>query len=102
LSSRPPSPTFFPYTTLFRSYSSIAQAGYALVGVVAATTQGVAAVMFFLLAYAFTQLGAFLAVGSDVEFAPDDTIEGYSGLHFRRSEEHTSELQSLTKLLCPL
>jgi NADH-quinone oxidoreductase subunit N len=65
------------------AYSSIAQAGYALVGVVAATQQGVAAVMFFLLAYTFTQLGAFLAVVSDVEFAPDDTIEGYSGLHFR-------------------
>src|SRR5215212_930178 len=63
------------------AYSSIAQAGYALVGVVAATQQGVAAVMFFLLAYTFTQLGAFLAVVSDVEFAPDDTIEGYSGLH---------------------
>jgi NADH-quinone oxidoreductase subunit N len=65
------------------AYSSIAQAGYALVGVVAATQQGTAAVAFFLLAYTFTQLGAFLAVVSDVRFAPDDTIEGYSGLHFR-------------------
>jgi NADH-quinone oxidoreductase subunit N len=65
------------------AYSSIAQAGYALVGVVAATQQGTAAVVFFLLAYTFTQLGAFLAVVSDVRFAPDDTIEGYSGLHFR-------------------
>ncbi|HZU06661.1 MAG TPA: NADH-quinone oxidoreductase subunit N [Chloroflexota bacterium] len=65
------------------AYSSIAQAGYALVGVAAATEQGIAAVVFFLLAYTFTQLGAFLAVVSDVEFAPDDTIEGYSGLHFR-------------------
>jgi NADH-quinone oxidoreductase subunit N len=65
------------------AYSSIAQAGYALVGVVAATQQGTAAVMFFLLAYAFTQLGAFLAVVSDVRFAPEDNIEGYSGLHFR-------------------
>ena len=65
------------------AYSSIAQAGYALVGVVAATQQGVASVMFFLLAYTFTQLGAFLAVVSDVEFAPEDNIEGYSGLHFR-------------------
>ncbi len=65
------------------AYSSIAQAGYALVGVVAATQQGAASVIFFLLAYAFTQLGAFLAVVSDVEFAPEDSIEGYSGLHFR-------------------
>jgi NADH-quinone oxidoreductase subunit N len=65
------------------AYSSIAQAGYALVGVAAATEQGIAAVIFFLLAYTFTQLGAFLAVVSDVQFAPDDTIEGYSGLHFR-------------------
>ncbi|HWP28197.1 MAG TPA: NADH-quinone oxidoreductase subunit N [Chloroflexota bacterium] len=65
------------------AYSSIAQAGYALVGVVAATQQGTAAVIFFMAAYLFTQLGAFLAVVSDVRFAPDDTIEGYSGLHFR-------------------
>ncbi len=65
------------------AYSSIAQAGYALVGVVAATQQGTAAVIFFLLAYAFTQLGAFLAVVSDVQFAPEDTIDGFSGLHFR-------------------
>ena len=65
------------------AYSSIAQAGYALVGVVAATQQGTAAVIFFMLAYTFTQLGAFLAVVSDVRFAPDDSIEGYSGLHFR-------------------
>src|ERR671939_19208 len=65
------------------AYSSIAQAGYALVGVVAATPQGTAAVVFFMLAYTFTQLGAFLAVVSDLRFAPDDTIEGYSGLHFR-------------------
>lgn len=65
------------------AYSSIAQAGYALVGVVAATTFGASAVAFYLLAYTFTQLGAFLAVVSDVRFAPDDTIEGYSGLHFR-------------------
>ncbi|HEY7064832.1 MAG TPA: NADH-quinone oxidoreductase subunit N [Chloroflexota bacterium] len=65
------------------AYSSIAQAGYALVGVVAATQQGTAAVIFFMLAYTFTQLGAFLAVVSDIRFAPEDTIEGYSGLHFR-------------------
>ena len=39
--------------------------------------------LFFLLTYAFTQLGAFLAVVSDVRFAPEDNIEGYSGLHFR-------------------
>lgn len=65
------------------AYSSIAQAGYALVGVVAATQQGTASVAFFMLAYTFTQLGAFLAVVSDVRFAPEDNIEGYSGLHFR-------------------
>jgi NADH-quinone oxidoreductase subunit N len=65
------------------AYSSIAQAGYALVGVVVATQTGTAAVIFFMLAYAFTQLGAFLAVVSDVRFAPDDSIRGYAGLHFR-------------------
>jgi NADH-quinone oxidoreductase subunit N len=77
------------------AYSSIAQAGYALVGVVVASPEGTAAVLFFLLAYTFTQLGAFLAVVSGVaalgtrdegEVAPrhdPDSIEAYSGLHFR-------------------
>ncbi len=41
------------------AYSSIAHAGYALVGVAAATRQGAAAVVFYMLAYSLMNLGAF-------------------------------------------
>jgi NADH-quinone oxidoreductase subunit N len=40
------------------AYSSIAHAGYLLLGIVAASTTGKAAVLFYLLAYAVTNLGA--------------------------------------------
>ncbi len=41
------------------AYSSIAQAGYVLVAVVAGSELGASAVLFYLLGYAFTNLGAF-------------------------------------------
>ncbi len=41
------------------AYSSIAHAGYALVGVAAASRQGGAAVLFYMLAYSLMNLGAF-------------------------------------------
>jgi NADH-quinone oxidoreductase subunit N len=41
------------------AYSSIAHAGYLLVGLIAATDTGQAAVLFYLLSYAVTNLGAF-------------------------------------------
>lgn len=44
------------------AYSSIAHAGYALVGVAAASRQGAAAVVFYMLAYSLMNLGAFGAV----------------------------------------
>jgi NADH-quinone oxidoreductase subunit N len=44
------------------AYSSIAHAGYVLIGVVAGTTRGVTAALVYLMIYAFTQLGAFAVV----------------------------------------
>lgn len=41
------------------AYSSVAHVGYMLVGLVAGTTEGLAAVLFYLLAYTFTTVGAF-------------------------------------------
>jgi NADH-quinone oxidoreductase subunit N len=65
------------------AYSGIAQAGYALVGVAAASGLGSLAAVFFLFQYLFTNLGAFLvatAVGSQ---AGDDQITSYHGLSRR-------------------
>ena len=44
------------------AYSSISHAGYILLGVIAGNDTGVKAVMFYILAYAFMTLGAFLVV----------------------------------------
>jgi NADH-quinone oxidoreductase subunit N len=44
------------------AYSSIAQAGFILMGVIAASPQGLAASLFYLVAYAFTTIGSFAIV----------------------------------------
>ena len=66
------------------AYSSIAHAGYLLVGLVAADTQGGAAVLYGTLAYAMMTLGAFavvIAVGRRGE--PNEQLTDYAGLGFR-------------------
>ncbi len=66
------------------AYSSIAHAGYLLMGVVAGTERGVQAMLVYLLVYAFMQLGAFAVVvmmrRRDVM---GDELKDFSGLHFR-------------------
>jgi len=44
------------------AYSSIAQAGYVLTGVIAANTRGLSGSLFYLAAYGFTVIGAFAIV----------------------------------------
>ncbi|HUC59736.1 MAG TPA: NADH-quinone oxidoreductase subunit NuoN [Streptosporangiaceae bacterium] len=44
------------------AYSSIAQAGYVLTGVIAATTAGLSSSLFYLAAYGFAAIGAFAVV----------------------------------------
>ncbi|MDX1612983.1 MAG: NADH-quinone oxidoreductase subunit N [Candidatus Promineifilaceae bacterium] len=44
------------------AYSSIAHAGYILIGVAAGTNEGVSASLYYMLAYVFTNLGAFAVV----------------------------------------
>ena len=65
------------------AYSSIAQAGYILIGVVAASPRGVTAVLLYLAAYALTNLGTFAAVIAFSNQAGSDAIEDYAGLSKR-------------------
>ncbi len=62
------------------AYSSITHVGYMLIGLAAANADGSSAVMFYLLAYAFTNLGAFIVITIMANYAPDDEISGYVGL----------------------
>ena len=65
------------------AYSSIAQAGYILVGVVAASPRGVAGVLLYLAAYAVTNLGAFAVIIAFSNQTGSDEIEDYAGMHKR-------------------
>src|SRR2546425_8690862 len=71
---RPPRSTLFPYTTLFRSRQ--ANNGY--------------------------RNERQVIVTSDDGQSSATSADGLIRLHFTRSEEHTSELQSLAYLVCRL
>ena len=59
------------------AYSSIAHAGYALLGVIAGTPEGFRGVAIYLLIYAFMNIGAFSIV---ILLDKGDQIEDYKGL----------------------
>jgi len=67
------------------AYSSIAHAGYLAAALAAGTPRGGAAALFYLLAYAFMNLGAFavvMAVGAKGD--PNELMSDYAGLARRR------------------
>jgi NADH-quinone oxidoreductase subunit N len=67
------------------AYSSIAHAGYVLIGVVAGTSRGVTATLIYLLVYAFMQLGAFaIVVMMRRQDVVGDELKDLSGLASRR------------------
>jgi len=65
------------------AYSSIAHAGYILIGIVAATRMGIASVFYYLFIYAFTNLGAFGVIAALSAGTGGDDIEDFSGLSQR-------------------
>jgi len=81
------------------AYSSIADAGYRLSGIVAGTPRGVAAMMIYLFIYAFMQLGAFAVVTllrrRDVI---GDELKDLSGLLFRNPVAATAMLVFMLSL----
>ena len=67
------------------AYSSIAHAGYLLVGLVTGSPAGYAAVVFYLIAYTFMNLGAFTVVVALAQRGADcERIESFAGLASRR------------------
>src|SRR3712207_8756162 len=79
---RPPRSTLFPYTTLFRSVLELnAVAGMSQLSQVKAGMQDVL---------------------RQVSFNPGSRYEDFNAQTDRRSEEHTSELQSRQYLVCRL
>jgi NADH-quinone oxidoreductase subunit N len=67
------------------AYSSIAHAGYVLIGLIAGSTRGVAAALIYLMVYAFMQLGAFAVITMlRREDAVGDELKDLNGLYSRR------------------
>lgn len=62
------------------AYSSIGHAGYALLGLVAGTQEGVASVLYYMAVYAFMNIGAFAIIILLTLNGKGDMIEDYRGL----------------------
>jgi NADH-quinone oxidoreductase subunit N len=62
------------------AYSSIAHAGYLLMGLAAASATGSASVAIYLLIYLFMNIGAFVVVGSVGRLAGSESIFEFRGL----------------------
>src|SRR5688572_31864337 len=88
---RPPRSTLFPYTTLFRSAVS-ANPGVARQGTVVIAEQR----------YTVSQAAAAPAECQFTVTPPAESFATSGGEGTLRSEEHTSELQSQSNLVCRL
>jgi NADH-quinone oxidoreductase subunit N len=62
------------------AYSSVAHAGYILVGLVAATEMGAVSVLFYVIVYALTNLGAFGVVSALADRAGGETLSDFNGM----------------------
>src|SRR6185437_9755426 len=65
------------------AYSGIAQVGNVLIGLAAGTKMGSDAILFYLLAYLFANIGAFAVVIAVSQAIGRDAIEDYRGLNRR-------------------
>lgn len=77
----------------FMAFSSIAQAGFILLGIMGADGAGLTSVVYFLLIYIFTNLAAFGVITSIAHETGNETIPSYRGLY------RTNPLLSLTLML---
>ncbi|MBN1200160.1 MAG: NADH-quinone oxidoreductase subunit N [Bacteroidales bacterium] len=77
----------------FLAFSSIAQAGFILLGIIGASQLGMTTVIFFVLIYIFSNLGAFGVVSVIANRTGKERIDEYDGLY------RTNPLLSLTMML---
>jgi NADH-quinone oxidoreductase subunit N len=78
------------------AYSGVAHVGYMLLGLAALSVNGVAMVLFYLVAYVFGNMGAFFVVETVSQSEGSDDLDAYRGLAQR------SPLLALAMLLCLL
>lgn len=80
------------------AYSSISQAGYLLLGVVAFSVLGVGAILYHSMLYVFANMAAFMAVTAFYNARGSDEIKDYAGLARRSPLLAASLLFSLLSL----
>ena len=64
-------------------YSSIAHAGYLLLGIAALSTSGQAALLYYLAGYLFTVVAAFTVICLVTRHLDNDDVSAFAGLHRR-------------------
>ncbi|EGW40164.1 NADH-quinone oxidoreductase subunit N [Desulfosporosinus sp. OT] len=71
-----------PQTNIKRlmAFSSVAQAGYIMVGIIAASVAGVKGVLFYAMIYVFANMGAFAVATHVSEMQGSDQIKDFAGL----------------------
>lgn len=77
----------------FLAFSSIAQAGFILLGIISGNTLGMTSIIYFVLIYIFSNLGAFGVVAAIYNATGKETIQDYNGLY------KTNPMLSLTLML---
>ena len=65
----------------FLAFSSISQAGYIMLGIIAYNTMGVAAMVYYILVYIFSNLAAFGVIGAIENATGKVSMDDYKGLH---------------------
>jgi len=65
----------------FLAFSSISQAGFILLGIVGGNIMGMTAVVYFVLVYIFSNLGAFGVVSAISTVIGKETMDDYDGLY---------------------
>ncbi len=65
----------------FLAFSSVSQAGYIMLGVIAMNTMGLAALMYYILVYIFSNLAAFGVIGAIENATGKLSMDDYKGLH---------------------
>ena len=77
----------------FLAFSSVAQAGFILLGIIAGDIKGMTSVVYFVLIYVFSNLAAFGVIQSISNHTGKEKISDYEGLY------RTNPLLSLTMML---
>lgn len=65
----------------FLAFSSISQAGYIMLGVIAGNTMGIASLLYYILVYIFSNLAAFGVISAIENHCDKVSIDDYKGLY---------------------